>query len=128
MFIFMLLGVTIANINWHLQFGMSGGQFKTPQGLGENDYVDYQNLKSVVSEVVANHKRLMDLKKKLEENSTGDMVVKIIGGLTCVIGTLMGIFLKIKSVKKSVVRDVDTPRNQVILARPTSGVYSSTGF
>ena len=127
----MLLGVTIANINWHLQFGMSGGQFKTPQGLSEDSYVDYQNLKTVVAEVVANHKRLLDLKKKLEENSTGDLVVKVLGGLTCVLGTLMGIFLKIKSVKKSVVRDArdaDTPRNQMIIARPSSGVYSSTGF
>ena len=128
MFIFMLLGITIANINWAINFGMSGGQFKTPQGLGEGDYVDYHNLKTVVSEVVANHKRLLELKKKIEDNDTGDLVVKIIGGLTCVIGTLFGIFWKIKGVKKSVAREVDAPRNQVILARPTSGVYNSTGF
>ena len=62
-----------------------------PSWIQRRGYVDFENLKSIVSEFVSNHRRLMDLKQRLEANDTGDTIVKILGGLAVVLETLAGI-------------------------------------
>ena len=78
--------------------------------------------------MISNHKRLLDLKQKIETNDSSDNVVKVVGGITMVLGTLEGILYRIRSIKKSVSMETGiVPRsNQRVITRP--GVYGQTGI
>ena len=99
--VFIIVWATnFGTLSWNLNLGIHGGQYKTPTGLSEGDYIDYKNLKQVVSEVISNHQRLLGLKMRIEDNDTGDTLIKIVGSVTMVLATLDGILIKKKSIKK----------------------------
>ena len=98
----MLMGLVGGGINWALNLAVgSDGEFRRPANKNGDDWVSFDQLKTVADEIISNHKRLSDLKEKLENNSYQDSVVKFSGVGFLILSTIFAIFNRIKSVKKA---------------------------
>ena len=97
----LFIGIVQAGINWalNLQVG-SDGEFQRPSNKEGNDWVSFDQLTDVANEIINNHKRLRDLKEKLESNSYQDSVVKYSGLGFLIISTIFAIFNRIQAVKR----------------------------
>ena len=63
--------------------------------------------------------------EKLEENSPSDFTVKILGSVTFILCTLVGIFSKIKTIKRVVARDQEIGGRQLVIR---NAIIGQTGF
>ena len=89
-------------ISWALNLAVgSDGEFQRPSNKQGNDWVSFDQLETVANEIINNHKRLSDLKEKLENNSYQDSVVKFSGLGFLILSTIFAIFNRIQSVKRA---------------------------
>ena len=97
----LFIGIVQAGINWALNLAVgSDGEFQRPSNKEGNDWVSFDKLTDVANEVINNHKRLRDLKEKLESNSYQDSVVKYSGLGFLILSTIFTIFNRIQAVKR----------------------------
>ena len=101
MMFMMLYGLVECGINWglNLQVG-SNGEYKRPNNMAENDYVDYKQLKHLGDEVIMNHSRMKEIKRQLEANTFQDQMVKYTGLVVVVFTTIGAMLNRIQQVKK----------------------------
>ena len=98
----MLMGLVGGGINWALNLAVgSDGEFRRPANKNANDLVNFDQLKTLADEIISNHKRLSDLKEKLENNSYQDSVVKYSGMGFLILSTIVAILNRIQSVKRA---------------------------
>ena len=92
-----------AGISWALNLAVgSDGEFQRPSNKQGNDWVSFDQLEIVANEIINNHKRLSELKEKLENNTYQDAVVKFSGLGFLILSTIFAIFSRIQSVKRVV--------------------------
>ena len=119
--IFILFGSTKMKITWRLDLGVASGEYKMPPGLSKEDYMPMKVLQEVANEVIANHNKLLEVKEKLEANTSWDQIVRIAGSAFLVCGTVVGFLLKIRGIKKNVQNGMI--RGQQVALRPYAGSF-----
>ena len=101
--VLVLVQLGSAGISWALNLAVgSDGEFQRPSKKQANDWVSFDQLGVVANEIINNHKRLSELKEKLEHNTYQDAVVKFSGLGFLVLSTIYAIFSRIQSVKRVV--------------------------
>ena len=122
--IFILSGSTNMKITWRLELGVASGGYKMPPGLSKDDYTPMKILQEVANEVIANHNKLLEVKEKLEANTSWDTIVRIAGSVCLVGGTVIGFLLKIRGIKKNVQNSmIQGVGGQQVALRPFAGSF-----
>ena len=97
-----MVGLVGAGINWALNLNVgSDGEFRRPVNKNADDWVNFAQLKTLGDEIIANHRRVRDLKEKLEANSYQDSVVKYTGMGVLILSTIVTILNRIQQVKRA---------------------------
>ena len=120
----------LAGISWALNLAVgSDGEFQRPSNKEGNDWVSFDKLTDVANEVINNHKRLRDLKEKLESNSYQDSVVKYSGLGFLILSTIFTIFNRIQAVKRVARGEQGQPTYPMVnQARGNSDIFGRASF
>ena len=98
--VLVLVQLGSAGISWALNLAVgSDGEFQRPSNKQSDDWVSFDQLGLVANEIINNHKRLSELKEKLEQNTYQDSVVKFSGLGFLILSTIYAIFSRIQAVK-----------------------------
>ena len=88
-------------INWQISIRMgSTGEYKRPMNKNPDDYVNYEELKTIAKEIIENKKRIMYVNDELTVNGYWDTGMKIFATLATLCGVMYGMYVKFKNVKK----------------------------
>ena len=100
--LFILLGKCMPRVHWSLDLGISNGQWRMPSGYEETDYTNLGVTKQVADQVIMNSVKLQEMANSLEGNNTADQWTRLVMSILLVGTTVVGIFLKIRGIKKNV--------------------------
>ena len=119
-----------AGISWALNLAVgSDGEFQRPSNKEGNDWVSFDQLTDVANEIINNHKRLGDLKEKLESNTYQDSVVKFSGLGFLILSTIFAIFNRIQAVKRVARGEQGQPNYPMVnQARANSDLFGRASF
>ena len=88
-------------VNWQVSIRVgSTGQYERPGNKNPDDYVQYQELKTIVQEILENKRRISYVNENLLVNGHWDTAMKCFAALATCCGILYGIYAKYKNVKK----------------------------
>ena len=113
--LFILLGKCMPKVHWSLDLGINNGQWKIPSGFEETDYTNLGVTKEVANQVVMNSVKLQEMANSLEGNNTADQITRIVMSILLVGTTVMGIFLKIRGIKKNVNKGLNNGGQQAVI-------------
>ena len=113
--LFILLGKCMPRVHWSLGLDISNGGWRMPSGYEETDYTNLGVTKQVADQVVMNSVKLQEMSKGLEGNNTADQITRIVMSILLVGTTVMGIFLKIRGIKKDVNKGLNNGGQQAVL-------------
>ena len=88
-------------VNWQVNIRVgSSGQYERPTNKNPDDYVQYQELKTIVQEILENKKRISYVNESLQVNDNWDTAMKCFAALAPCCGIFWGIYAKYRNVKK----------------------------
>jgi len=98
--VLVLVQLGSAGVSWMLNLAVgSDGEFQRPSNKQSDDWVSFDQLGLVANEIINNHKRLSELKEKLESNTYQDSIVKFSGLGVLFLSTIYAIFSRIQAMK-----------------------------
>ena len=88
-------------VKWQVSIRLgSTGQYERPVNKNPDDYVNYQELKTIAQEILENKKRISYVNDELTVNGYWDTGMKIFATLVTLCGILYGMYAKFKNVKR----------------------------
>ena len=88
-------------VNWQVSIRLgSTGQYERPVNKNPDDYVQYQELKTIAQEILENKRRITYVNENLLVNGQWDTAMKCFAGLATLCGILYGIYAKYRNVKR----------------------------